>query len=106
MNSAGQYRYGLGYKPTKEDRKRMIEERKERSLARVERRGPRESKIHIVDIKESFRSAGWINADQIAAVEDEEGPQSLSFVWACSPDTQLNNWETLDLPVMLNVNKM
>ncbi|XP_052735536.1 uncharacterized protein LOC128197521 [Vigna angularis] len=99
-------RYGLGYKPTKEDRKRMIEERKERSLARAERREPRESKIHIVDIKESFRSAGWINTGQIAAVEDEERPQSSSFVRACSPDTQLSNWETLDLPVMLNVNKI
>ncbi|XP_017420393.2 uncharacterized protein LOC108330418 [Vigna angularis] len=95
-------RYGLGYKPTKEDRKRLIGERRERSLARVERREPKMEKIRICDIKESFHSAGWVNTGQIAAVENEERSESSSFVWACSPDAPLNNWETLDLPVMLN----
>ena len=28
-------RYGLGYKPTKEDKRRLMEEKKERSLARL-----------------------------------------------------------------------
>ncbi|XP_014499251.2 uncharacterized protein LOC106760315 [Vigna radiata var. radiata] len=98
-------RYGLGYKPSKEDKKMLIEEKRERSLARVERREPRARKIRICDIKESFRSAGWVNASQIAVVQDEAGSESSDFVWACSPDVQLNNWKTLDLPVMFNSNK-
>ncbi|XP_052736677.1 uncharacterized protein LOC128197875 [Vigna angularis] len=99
-------RYGLGYKPTKEDKRRLMEERRERGLARVERREPRLERIRIRDIKESFRSAGWINAGHIAAVEDEDSFECSSFVRACSLGAPLNNWETLSLPVMLNLNKI
>ncbi|XP_017428789.2 uncharacterized protein LOC108336853 [Vigna angularis] len=73
-------RYGLGYKPTKEDRRRLIKERRERSLARVERREPKVGRIHICDLKESFRSAGWVNAGHIAAVGDEDGSEGSNFV--------------------------
>ncbi|XP_052734034.1 uncharacterized protein LOC108321519 [Vigna angularis] len=93
-------RYGLGYRPNKEDDKRLIEERKERSLARMGKREPRAKKIHICGIKESFRSAGWVNTSHIAVVEEEARSESLNFVWVCSPGVQLNNWKTLDLPVM------
>ncbi|XP_017428581.2 uncharacterized protein LOC108336620 [Vigna angularis] len=99
-------RYGLGYKPTKEDRKRLIEERRERSLARMERREPKARKIRICDIKESFRSAGWVNTSHVAVVGEEGGSGSSNFVWACSPDARLSNWETLDLPVMFNSNEI
>jgi len=54
-------RYGLGYKPTKEDKRRLLEEKKERILARVEGRERKIGKIHICDIKKSFRNAGWVN---------------------------------------------
>ncbi|XP_017416451.2 uncharacterized protein LOC108327238 [Vigna angularis] len=99
-------RYGLGYKPTKEDRRRLIEERRERSLARMERREPKVGRIRICDLKESFRSAGWVNVGHIAAVGDEDGSEGSSFVWACSPDARLDNWKMLDLPVMLNLNEI
>ncbi|KAG2394489.1 RNA-directed DNA polymerase-like protein [Vigna angularis] len=98
-------RYGLGYRPNKEDDKRLIEERKKCSLARMGKWEPRAKKIHICGIKESFRSAGWVNASHIAAVEDEDSSECSSFVRACSPATPLNNWETLSLPVMLNNSK-
>ncbi|XP_052725995.1 uncharacterized protein LOC128194433 [Vigna angularis] len=93
-------RYGLGYRPNKEDNKKVIEERKERSLARMGKREPRPKKIHICGIKESFRSAGWVNTSHIAVVEEEARSESSNFVWVCSPGAQLNNWKTLDLPVM------
>ncbi|XP_052736650.1 uncharacterized protein LOC128197859 [Vigna angularis] len=99
-------RYGIGYEPNKEDKRKLMEERREYGLARVERREPRVEKIGIRDIKESFRSAGWINAGHIAAVEDEDSSECSSFVRACSPAAPLNNWETLSLPVMLNLNKI
>jgi len=51
-------RYGLGYRPTKEDKRRLMEEKKERSLARLQGREPRVGKISIRDLKKSFRSAG------------------------------------------------
>ncbi|XP_052728595.1 uncharacterized protein LOC128195360 [Vigna angularis] len=99
-------RYGIGYEPNKEDKRKLMEERREHGLARVERREPRVEKIGIRDIKESFRSAGWINAGHIAAVEDDDSSEYSSFVRACSPAAPLNNWETLSLPVMLNLNKI
>ncbi|XP_052723845.1 uncharacterized protein LOC128193782 [Vigna angularis] len=99
-------RYGLGYKPSKGDKKRLIEERKERSLARMEKREPRTRTIHICSIKESFRSAGWVNTSHIAVVEEEARSESSNFMWVCSPDAQLNNWKTLDLPMMFNSNEI
>jgi len=63
-------------------------------------------KICICDIKESFRSAGWINTSQIAAVNDEEELEGSNFVWPCVSDAPLNNWETLDLLVMFNLVKI
>ncbi|XP_014500282.1 uncharacterized protein LOC106761261 [Vigna radiata var. radiata] len=74
-----------------DDEKELIEERKECSLARVEGQEPKAGKIHVSNVKKSFHNAGWINTDQAAAVEDEDGPEGSSFVWACSPDAQLNN---------------
>ena len=73
-------RYGLGYKPTKEDKRRLMEEKKERSLACLQGREPRVEKIFVYDLKKSFRSAGWINTSQVAAVEDESWEGSSSLV--------------------------
>jgi len=58
-------RYSLGYKPTKEDKKRLLEKKKERILARIEGRERKIGKIHICDIKKSFHNAGWVNTCQI-----------------------------------------
>ncbi|XP_027922767.1 uncharacterized protein LOC114180664 [Vigna unguiculata] len=63
-------RYGLGYKPTREDKRRLMEERRELDLARMHRKEHELKRICICDIKESFHSAGWINTSQIAAVND------------------------------------
>ncbi|XP_022632809.1 uncharacterized protein LOC106780655 [Vigna radiata var. radiata] len=87
-------RYGLGYKPTKEDKKRLIEEKRERSLARVERWEPRARKIHICDIQKSFRSAGWVNISQIAVVEDEDRSESSNFVY----DNECFENNNVDIP--------
>jgi len=48
-NNKGQY--GLGYKPTKQDKRKTMEERRERVLARLEGHEPKVGKITICDIK-------------------------------------------------------
>ena len=95
-----------GYKPTREDKRRLTEERRERSMTQIQGKELGSGKIHICDIKDSFHSAGWINTSQIAAVKDEDEPESSIFVQPCAPNALLNNWETLDLPVMFNLVKM
>jgi len=62
-------RYSLGYKPTKEDIRRLMEEKKERSLARLQGRELRVGKISICDLKRSFRTAEWINTSQLATIK-------------------------------------
>jgi len=99
-------RYGLGYKSTREDKRRLVEERRERDLARMQGKELGLRRIRICDIKESFHSARWINTSQIATVDDEDDLESSDFVQPCAPDALLNNWETLNLPVMFNLVKM
>jgi len=99
-------RYGLGYKPTKADKRRIVKERKERSLARQEGREPKAKGITLCDIKQSFRSAGWINADQVAAIEKELGDEDSNFVRPCPPDVQLGNWESVNLSMVFTCDEM
>ena len=99
-------KYDLGYEPTREDKRNVVKERRERDVARIQGKELGLGKIHICDIKDSFRSAGWINTSQIAAVRDENELESSIFVQPCAPNVLLKNWETLDLPVMFNLVKM
>jgi len=99
-------RYDLGYKPTKEDKRRLMEEKKERSLAGLQGRKPRVGKISSCDLKKSFRSAGWINVSQVVVVEHEFGEGSSSLVQPCPPNIQIDNWKTVNLPVVFKFNQM
>jgi len=99
-------RYGLGYRPTRADWKREMEEKRERSLARMEGREPKTGKITLCDIRQSFRSVGWINTDQVAAIEKELEEEGLVLVHPCSPGARLSNWESVDIPVVFNIDKM
>ena len=47
-------RYGLGYRPTKADWRKAMEEKRERSLARLESHEPKVRKITLCDIRQSF----------------------------------------------------
>ncbi|CAJ1965056.1 unnamed protein product [Sphenostylis stenocarpa] len=98
--------YGLGYKPTREDRKRVMEERKERNLARLEEPEPRIGRIPIYDIKQSFRSAGWVNVEQVATAEEGVGDAIQIFVFPCPLSMELDNWMAVELPMMFSTNEM
>ncbi|KAJ1392800.1 hypothetical protein SESBI_35511 [Sesbania bispinosa] len=73
-------KFGLGYKATPADRKRVAEEKKEKRLARLENREPvtRED-------------------DTLARVHD-----AGSLVYPCAPDGELNNWKIIEFPMILS----
>jgi len=64
-------RFGVGYKPTNADMRRISSEMKERSLARLQGRGPQVQKVPICHINESFVSAGWMHEDQVVVLDEE-----------------------------------
>jgi len=99
-------RYGLGYKPTHAERRRIIEERIERSQAKVEGREPRSKEIPMYGLYQSFYSAGWINFDQVAVIEQRHGDQSFNHVHTCLPDEEIGNWESVDIPMVFSSDKM
>ena len=53
-------RFSLGYEPTHADKRKVSLERKERSLAHLQGRGPQMERVHICHISKSFVSAGWM----------------------------------------------
>jgi len=82
-----------GYKLTWADKKKMFKGRKEG--------------ITLCDIGQTFRSAGWINTDQVVAVIEEAPTQeSLKLVRPCLPNARINNWEFQDLPVVFANDEM
>ncbi|KAJ1408937.1 G-patch domain [Sesbania bispinosa] len=97
---------GLGYKATPADRKRVVEEKKEKRLARLENREPVTRGIPICDIRQSFRSAGFMFDNQVVVIEEEYILASVHdagiLVYPCAPDTEINNWKIIEFPVILS----
>ena len=85
-------RHGLGYESTRADKKKMLKGRKEG--------------ITLCDIGQSFRSAGWINTDQVAVIEEAPIEGGLNLVRPCLPNARINNWEFQDLPVVFANDEM
>ncbi|MED6175941.1 hypothetical protein PIB30_083099, partial [Stylosanthes scabra] len=83
-------RSGLGYIPTKSDKKRIMMDKKEKRIARLENREPKTTQIPIRDIRADFLSAGWMLSDTVAVIsEDPSEPRSM--VYQGSPGMKLNN---------------
>jgi len=64
-------RFGLGYKPTNSDKRKITLERKEKSLACLQGQGPQVERLPICHINESFVSARWMHEDQVAMLDEE-----------------------------------
>src|ERR1044072_1616000 len=94
-------RFGLGYKPTREDKKRVAAEKKEKRLARLEGREPKLEKIPTCNLMEMFRSAGFEFLSPVAAAEEElfEG-QYFDLVRPCMPDAELDNWKSVEIAMV------
>ncbi|KAJ1389937.1 G-patch domain [Sesbania bispinosa] len=75
-------KFGLGYKATPADRKRVAEEKKEK------------------------RSAGFMFDNQVVVIEEEDTLATVhdagSLVYPCAPDAELNNWKIIEFPVILS----
>ena len=99
-------RYGLGYRPTQADRKRRVEEMKERRLDKTEGREPKMNEIPLCSLYQSFYSAGWINLDQVAAMEQELKDEGSNFVRHCCPDEQIGNWKCVEIPMVYTQENM
>jgi hypothetical protein len=57
---AAEQRFGLGYKPKKEDYKRAAGARREKRMARIEGRKPEEESLAIPSIRISFPKAAYV----------------------------------------------
>jgi len=98
-------RFGLGYKPSKADRRRVANEKREKRLARLKNRELKTEGVPLCDIRESFYSAGFEFPSLIVAVEEDiTKDDDNSWVHACSPNMELGNWETIEFPVTFNSN--
>ncbi|KAJ1426396.1 hypothetical protein SESBI_10421 [Sesbania bispinosa] len=98
-------RYGLGYRPTKADKKRFAEEKKEKRMARLENRELKTERIPICHILQSFRSAGLLFKDQVATIgdrNDSDADQDAKWVIPCLRETELTNWEIIEFPMSSN----
>jgi len=95
-------KFGLGYKATKKDWRKIAAEKKEKRLARLENRELKIERVPICDIRQSFLSVGLMFDDQIMTVEDQIAEKDDGPVYPYSPNTELNNWETVEFPVIFN----
>jgi len=57
-------------------------------------------------LDQSFYSAGWVNFDQVAVIEQWHRDQSLNHVHPCLPDEEIGNWESMDVPMVFSSDKM
>ncbi|XP_019434188.1 PREDICTED: uncharacterized protein LOC109340879, partial [Lupinus angustifolius] len=86
-------RYGLGYRPTKEDRLRIIETRKGEHLARQGQFGLGNIiKIPIPHISQCFVSGDTGPSGMVAIVEEEGREEESKFVYLCPLGICLKNW--------------
>ena len=73
-------RFGLGYKPTNIDKRRIALERKEKCLACLQGHEPRVERVPIFHISKSFRSARWMYAGQVAMLKEEVSDDMPNWV--------------------------
>ena len=106
-------RFGLGYKPSIYDKIRLQEEKKKKRLAKLEMREFDPSIKLIPELYDIFKSAGISysshNSDLkddllkkmeslLIAVVAQEASFKGNTIYACPPDFELNNWDSVDLP--------
>jgi len=89
-------RFGLGYKHTNADKRRISLERKEISLAHLQGWGPQVERVPICHINESFISVGWMHEDQVAVLDEETNQDQPNWVQSCSPSFELKNWQIME----------
>ncbi|XP_073224697.1 uncharacterized protein [Cicer arietinum] len=95
-------KWGLGYKPTRDDKRRLVKEKKEKRLARIENREPRIERIPICDIRRSFQSARPTSEIHIAAAEDDMFDGDANWIRPCGVGAEIRNWKVVKSPMIFN----
>ncbi|XP_027187860.1 uncharacterized protein [Cicer arietinum] len=95
-------KWGLGYKPTRDDKRRLVKEKKEKRLARIENREPRIERIPICDIRQSFQSARPTSEIHIAAAEDDMFDGEANWIRPCGVGVEIRNWKVVKSHMIFN----
>ena len=113
-------RFGVGYRPSRQERQRFIEEKRQKRIASFFGKEGDSPKLDIPPLSSSFLSAGFINPDTIQGDEEEVmvdiaktfGSLSIDMVEVedqGAKDTRLppfprgqtlSNWTSIELPVV------
>ncbi|XP_004491697.4 uncharacterized protein [Cicer arietinum] len=95
-------KWGLGYKPTRDDKRRLVKEKKEKRLARIENREPRIERISICDIRRSLQSARPTSEIHIAAAEDDMFDGDANWIRPCGVGAEIRNCKVVKSPMIFN----
>ena len=110
-------RFGLGYKPNRQERQRFLEEKRQKRVASFLGKEAESMKMDIPPLSSSFLSAGFINPEMIEGDEEEvmvetSGSLSIDMVEVedqKAKDTRLpsfphgqtlNNWTSIKIHVV------
>ena len=110
-------RFGLGYKPNRQQRQRVLEEKRQKRVVSFLGKEAESMKMDIPPLSSSFLSAGFFNPEMIQGNEEEMmvktfGSSSIDMVEVedqKAKDTglplflrgqTLNNWTSIELPVV------
>ena len=113
-------RFGLGYTPTSVEKRKFLEEKKERRSASFFGQEVKDEPMKIPSIDHTFRSVGFIHPDQAREEEKEKINMTVEafeelMVGAIGEDgskdgryelppfpkgQELNNWHAIKLPVV------
>ena len=112
-------RFGLGYIPTRADKKKFLEEKKERRSASFSGQEIKDKPMKIPHLYHTFRSAGFIHLDQareeeekinmtveafeeltVGAIGEDGSEDRGSELPPFSRGQELNNWHAIELPIV------
>ncbi|XP_017978243.1 PREDICTED: uncharacterized protein LOC108662410 [Theobroma cacao] len=114
-------RFGLGYKPTKEEIRKLAAQKKIKMMAQLEGKEEEFGKRTISYLYETFRSAGFIHPEaptkvnqvlqmfdelSVHMIKDEESNEKVAVVYQVLLGEELINWTTTELPVIFKSLKM
>ncbi|EOY00458.1 Gag-pro-like protein [Theobroma cacao] len=114
-------RFGLGYKPTKEERRKLTAQKKIKRMAQLEGKEEEFGERTIPRLYETFRSAGFIHLEappkvnqvlrifdelSIHMIRDEEPDGKIPMVYPVLPGEELSNWTATELPIIFKSSKM
>ena len=82
-------RFGLGYKPTRTDVRRISLEMRGRSMGHLQR--PQMKGIPLCHINKSFFSTSWMCEGRVAMIHDEVPHEQSNWVRLCPSKFKLEN---------------